>query len=139
MRAETTDHHASVQTSRDDPRVTAVGRIIRRTSLDELPQFFNVLQGSMSVVGPRPHALKTRAEGRPLEEVADFYAARHRVKPGLTGWAQINGYRGELDTIEKVQKRVSYDIEYIENWSTWLDIKIIMRTVMLVLYDPAAY
>jgi Undecaprenyl-phosphate glucose phosphotransferase len=139
MYEEAADADAVLQTGRSDARVTRVGRFIRRTSLDELPQFFNVLQGAMSVVGPRPHALKTQAGGQALEDVADRYAARHRVKPGLTGWAQINGLRGELDTIEKVQKRVEYDIEYIENWSTGFDLKIILRTAILLVYDPSAY
>ncbi|HVO33188.1 MAG TPA: exopolysaccharide biosynthesis polyprenyl glycosylphosphotransferase [Elusimicrobiota bacterium] len=139
MYADKSDLHASVQTSKLDARVTRIGRIIRRTSLDELPQLLNVLHGDMSIVGPRPHALQTRAEGRSLEELADQYAARHRVKPGLTGWAQVNGYRGELDSVEKVRRRVAHDIEYIDNWSTWFDIKIIFKTALLVIYDPAAF
>ena len=139
MYFEMGDADAFRQTSRNDDRVTRVGRFIRRTSLDELPQFINVLQGSMSVVGPRPHALQTRTEGRPLEEMAERYAARHRVKPGLTGLAQVRGFRGELDSIKKLKRRVAYDIEYIENWSTWLDIKIILRTALLIVRDPAAY
>ena len=139
MYVEATDKDATCQTARGDSRVTRVGRFIRRTSMDELPQFFNVLEGSMSVVGPRPHALMTQAEGYALEEVADQYAARHRVKPGITGLAQVSGCRGELDTIEKVNRRVAYDIEYIENWCTWLDVKIVLRTALLVFYDPAAY
>jgi polysaccharide biosynthesis protein PslA len=139
MYVESSDADAARQTSRDDDRVTRVGRFLRCSSLDELPQFFNVLQGTMSIVGPRPHALQTRARGVPLEDVVDQYAARHRVKPGITGWAQVNGYRGELDSFEKVEKRVEFDIDYIERWSTWLDLKIIMRTALIVLYDPAAY
>ena len=98
MHAEHTDPGATCQTGRGDPRVTRVGRLIRRSSIDELPQFFNVLQGWMSVVGPRPHALETRAEGQLLEDLVNNYTARHRVKPGLTGWAQINGLRGEIDS-----------------------------------------
>lgn len=139
MYTEQTDPNAALQTGKDDPRVTRVGRLIRRSSMDELPQFFNVLKGSMSVVGPRPHALGTRAEGQRLEELVDSYAARHRYKPGLTGWAQINGLRGELNSVEKLKRRVEHDIEYIENWSIWLDLKIILRTLMLVVYDPTAY
>jgi polysaccharide biosynthesis protein PslA len=139
MYSEQTDPDAACQTAKRDPRVTRVGRFIRRTSLDELPQMFNVLQGKMSIVGPRPHALKTQAGGQPLQELVASYAARHRVKPGITGWAQIKGLRGELDSPEKLEKRVKYDIEYIENWSMWLDLKIIIRTVKLVVYDPAAY
>jgi Undecaprenyl-phosphate glucose phosphotransferase len=139
MDADKSDFTASVQTSKNDPRVTRVGRFIRRTSLDELPQLFNVLQGHMSIVGPRPHALHTRAEGMDLDMIAEQYAARHRVKPGLTGWAQVNGYRGELDSVEKVRRRVAYDIEYIENWSTLFDLKIIFQTAWLVIHDPKAF
>lgn len=139
MYVDGTDLHASRQTSKDDPRVTRVGRFIRRTSIDELPQFWNVLQGSMSVVGPRPHALSTTAEGKSLDDIVDAYAARHRVKPGVTGWAQINGARGELQTGEQVQKRVDYDLHYIENWSVFFDLKIILMTVVRVFYDPRAY
>lgn len=139
MRVEGTDLHASRQTSKDDPRVTRVGRFIRRTSIDELPQFWNVLQGTMSVVGPRPHALATSAEGKSLDAIVEAYAARHRVKPGVTGWAQINGARGELQTREQVQKRVDYDLHYIENWSVLFDIKIILMTIVRVFYDPRAY
>jgi len=139
MYAEMTDYHAETQTSRDDPRVTCVGRVIRRLSIDELPQLINVFQGSMSIVGPRPHALATKAEGRNLEELVDYYAVRHRVKPGMTGWAQVHGLRGELDSVEKLQKRVDYDIEYIDLWTIWLDIKIILKTVALVFRDKSAY
>jgi lipopolysaccharide/colanic/teichoic acid biosynthesis glycosyltransferase len=139
MYADMTDHHAQTQTSRDDPRVTHVGWIIRRTSIDELPQLFNVIQGAMSLIGPRPHALATRAEGRELDELVDYYAVRHRVRPGMTGWAQIHGLRGELDSVEKLRKRVDYDIEYIEQWSFWLDIKILFKTILLVFGDTSAY
>ncbi len=139
MSVEGTDLHASRQTSKDDPRVTRVGRFIRRTSIDELPQFWNVLQGTMSVVGPRPHALATRAGGQSLDAIVDAYAARHRVKPGVTGWAQINGARGELQTHTQVQRRVDYDLHYIENWSVLFDLKIILMTVVRVFYDPRAY
>jgi len=139
MYVDRTDHNATVQTSRKDPRVTRAGRFIRRTSIDELPQLLNVLRGAMSIVGPRPHALATKAEGRALEDVVDFYAVRHRVKPGLTGWAQIHGLRGELDSVEKLRKRVDYDIEYIDNWTLWRDLEIIVRTVLLILHDKKAY
>jgi lipopolysaccharide/colanic/teichoic acid biosynthesis glycosyltransferase len=139
MYAASTDLDASQQTSKNDSRVTRVGRWIRATSLDELPQFFNILQGTMSVVGPRPHALKTSAEGKQLEDVVDNYAMRHRVKPGLTGWAQVNGFRGELDTVEKLRWRVNYDLEYIDNWSLAFDVRIILKTVTKLVYDPAAY
>lgn len=133
------DLNASRQTGRSDPRVTRVGRFIRRTSFDELPQLINVLQGTMSIVGPRPHALETRTEGKNLEELVEYYAARHRVKPGITGWAQVHGLRGELDQIEKVRRRVNYDLYYIENWSLWLDLTIILRTIALMFHDDHAY
>jgi Undecaprenyl-phosphate glucose phosphotransferase len=139
MRVDNTDADASRQTRKNDPRVTRVGRIIRQTSIDELPQFWNVLQGQMSVVGPRPHALKTSADGEALEAVVDRYASRHRVKPGITGWAQVNGARGELRSRDEVRKRVDYDLHYIENWSIFFDIKIILMTIARVPYDPRAY
>ena len=139
MYVDQTDHDAVRQTGRGDSRVTRVGRVLRRTSLDELPQFINVLQGSMSIVGPRPHALQTRAEGKSLDELVEHYAARHRVKPGITGLAQVNGLRGELDSAEKLRRRVDYDIEYIDRWSIWLDIEILLKTVPLVFYDKYAY
>jgi putative colanic acid biosynthesis UDP-glucose lipid carrier transferase len=115
-----------VQASRNDPRVTRLGRILRRTSLDELPQFLNVLFGHMSVVGPRPHAV---AHNEQYRSQVSFYMLRHKVKPGITGWAQVNGWRGETDTLEKMEKRVEYDLYYIRNWSLWFDIKIIFKTV----------
>jgi exopolysaccharide biosynthesis polyprenyl glycosylphosphotransferase len=139
MSVEGTDLNASRQTSKGDPRVTRVGRFIRRTSIDELPQFWNVLQGTMSVVGPRPHALQTSAEGKTLDALVDTYAARHRVKPGITGWAQINGARGELRSREQVKARVDYDLYYIGNWSVLFDIKIVLMTALRVFYDPRAY
>jgi exopolysaccharide biosynthesis polyprenyl glycosylphosphotransferase len=139
MYVEGTDLHASRQTSKDDPRVTRVGRIIRRTSLDELPQFWNVLTGQMSVVGPRPHALSTSAEGQSLGSIVETYASRHRVKPGITGWAQVNGARGELNSREQVRRRVDLDLYYINHWSVLFDIKIILMTVVRVFHDPHAY
>ncbi len=139
MYTELTDIDASRQTSRGDPRVTRVGRFIRATSIDELPQLFNVLQGRMSIVGPRPHALKTSAEGKQLDEIVDNYAMRHRVKPGLTGWAQIHGLRGELDTTEKIKKRVEHDLYYIENWSIFLDLYILLITPIALLTSRNAY
>jgi putative colanic acid biosynthesis UDP-glucose lipid carrier transferase len=114
------------QASRNDSRVTRVGAFLRRTSLDELPQFFNVLQGRMSIVGPRPHAL---AHNEYYKDLVESYMQRHKVKPGITGWAQVSGYRGETDTLDKMQKRVEYDLWYIDNWSLWIDIKIIFLTV----------
>lgn len=127
------------QASRDDPRVTRVGRILRRTSLDELPQLFNVMMGDMSLVGPRPHAPSTRAGGRLFSDVVQSYAARHKVKPGITGWAQVCGWRGETDTEEKLVKRFEHDLYYIENWSLWLDLYILLRTVGAVLLPRNAF
>lgn len=115
------------QAARCDARITTLGAILRRTSLDELPQFFNVLLGSMSVVGPRPHAVTHNEQYRKL---IHGYMLRHKVKPGITGWAQINGWRGETDTLDKMQKRVEYDLEYIQNWSVWLDLKIVLLTLL---------
>ncbi len=132
MYTDMTDRSCERQTVKDDPRITRVGRFIRKTSIDELPQLFNVLLGNMSVVGPRPHATGTKSEGRLLEEVVDEYASRHRVKPGITGWAQCNGWRGETDTAEKIQKRVEHDLYYIENWSVFLDLLTILKTLMLL-------
>ena len=117
----------SRQAVRNDPRVTTVGRVLRRSSLDELPQFINVLLGDMSVVGPRPHPLSLNEE---FVEQIDAYMQRHRVKPGITGWAQIHGFRGETQTLEKMQRRIEYDLYYIEHWSLWLDVKIIIRTLI---------
>ncbi len=128
MFIETSDANASKLVTRDDPRVTRVGRLIRRTSIDELPQLFNVLSGSLSLVGPRPHATQAKAAAELYEQVVDGYFARHKVKPGITGWAQINGWRGETDTHEKIANRVKYDLEYIDQWSLWLDLQIILKT-----------
>ncbi|QQS11980.1 MAG: undecaprenyl-phosphate glucose phosphotransferase [Rhodospirillales bacterium] len=139
MRADECRDLAPIQATRDDPRITRVGRFLRRTSIDELPQIFNVLSGTMSVVGPRPHPIDTKAENVLFEEAVDEYAARHRVKPGLTGWAQVNGWRGETDTIEKIQRRVDHDLYYIENWSLYFDIKIVLLTVVAVLRGKNAY
>jgi Undecaprenyl-phosphate glucose phosphotransferase len=127
------------QTSRDDDRVTRLGRILRRTSLDELPQLFNVISGEMSIVGPRPHAQTMTTEGLPLHAVLDVYASRHRIKPGITGWAQVNGCRGEVNTEAKLRQRVTLDCYYIENWSVALDAWIIFRTIGLALFDKDAY
>jgi Undecaprenyl-phosphate glucose phosphotransferase len=119
--------------------VTRVGRIIRKTSIDELPQLFNVLRGELSLVGPRPHAVEAPTANRLWEEVVDSYFARHRVRPGLTGWAQINGWRGELDTPEKLQHRVEHDLYYIENWSLLFDLYILMRTPFALMRSENAY
>lgn len=124
------------QASKGDSRVTPFGAFLRRTSLDELPQFFNVLRGEMSIVGPRPHALEHNEQ---YKELVDKYMLRHKVKPGITGWAQINGCRGETDTLEKMAKRVEHDLHYIENWSLALDLKIIALTVVRGFVDRNAY
>ncbi len=129
MYAHATDPNATKLATRNDPRVTRVGAFLRRTSLDELPQFLNVLRGEMSVVGPRPHALLCTAGGLLYQEAVRNYDWRHRIKPGITGWAQINGWRGETVTVEQIQKRVEHDIYYIENWSLLLDVKIIVKTI----------
>jgi len=128
MRSEMLDANGSKLVTRDDPRVTKVGRFIRKTSIDELPQLFNVLRGDLSIVGPRPHALSAKADNQLYYDAVDGYFARHRVKPGMTGWAQINGWRGETDTVDKIMQRVDHDLYYIENWSIWLDLKIILLT-----------
>jgi putative colanic acid biosynthesis UDP-glucose lipid carrier transferase len=118
------------QATRRDPRVTPFGAFLRRTSLDELPQFVNVLQGRMSVVGPRPHAV---AHNETYRKVIKGYMVRHKVKPGITGLAQVNGYRGEIDNLEMMEKRVEYDIEYLRHWTLRLDLEIVVRTVLIVL------
>jgi len=133
------DMDAQTQTRAGDPRVTRIGRFIRKSSIDELPQLFNVLAGSMSMVGPRPHATATKAADILFEEAVANYVARHKVKPGITGLAQVHGYRGETDTVEKLQKRVEYDLAYIENWSLGLDAFILLRTLPAVLSMKAAY
>ncbi|MCH8196878.1 MAG: undecaprenyl-phosphate glucose phosphotransferase [Proteobacteria bacterium] len=133
------DAEAHQLTKRDDDRVTPAGRFLRRTSLDELPQLFNVLKGNMSLVGPRPHATAAKAGGQLYYDVVDQYAARHRVKPGITGWAQVNGWRGETQTVDEIQKRVECDLYYIDNWSIWLDIRILAKTVLVVFRDAKAY
>jgi Undecaprenyl-phosphate glucose phosphotransferase len=140
MRVEDTDATAAKLVTKGDPRVTRVGRFIRKTSLDELPQLFNVVfKGNLSLVGPRPHAVNAKAEERRYDEAVDGYFARHRVKPGLTGWAQINGWRGETDTHEKIQNRVEHDLYYIENWSVLLDLYILARTPLALLNTESAY
>ncbi|WP_346838382.1 undecaprenyl-phosphate glucose phosphotransferase [Microbulbifer sp. SAOS-129_SWC] len=125
-----------VQAQRNDPRVTPFGRFLRRTSLDELPQFFNVLRGDMSIVGPRPHAI---AHNEQYRRIVSGYMLRHKVKPGITGWAQINGWRGETDTLEKMVKRVEHDLDYIRNWSIFLDIYILALTVCRGFVGKNAY
>lgn len=125
-----------VQATKGDKRITPVGNFLRRTSLDELPQFINVLMGEMSIVGPRPHAVAHNEQYRSLIE---GYMLRHKVKPGITGWAQINGWRGETDTLEKMEKRVEFDLEYIREWSLWFDIKIVFLTIFKGFVNKAAY
>ncbi|CAN5184489.1 undecaprenyl-phosphate glucose phosphotransferase [soil metagenome] len=137
-------HHCSQfdnieQARRDDNRVTRVGRIIRRTSIDELPQLYNVFKGEMSLVGPRPHAPSTRVGEQVFSDVIINYAARYRVKPGITGWAQVCGWRGETDTEEKLQKRLQCDIFYIEHWSILFDFYVILRTAATVLFSRSTY
>jgi Undecaprenyl-phosphate glucose phosphotransferase len=139
MRTDAEQVDAIVQASRSDPRITRVGGFIRRTSLDELPQFFNVLKGDMSIVGPRPHAPSTRAGGRLFSDVVSSYASRHRVKPGITGWAQVHGWRGETNTEDQLVRRLEHDLYYIENWSLLLDLYIIIRTAFLTVLDRHAY
>lgn len=124
------------QATRDDPRVTRIGRWLRRSSIDELPQLFNVIRGEMSLVGPRPHATCHNSEYAKL--IAN-YAFRHHVKPGLTGWAQVNGFRGETRQVEEMQHRVEHDLWYINNWSPWLDLRIVLRTVLVALRQDTAY
>jgi Undecaprenyl-phosphate glucose phosphotransferase len=133
------DANARKLVTKDDPRVTRVGRFIRRTSLDELPQLFNVLKGELSLVGPRPHATMASAAGNLYETVVDGYFARHKVKPGMTGWAQINGWRGETDTAEKIERRVEHDLYYIENWSLTFDLYILARTPFALMKSEGAY
>jgi putative colanic acid biosynthesis UDP-glucose lipid carrier transferase len=130
------DGEKVVQASQNDQRVTSFGRFLRKTSLDELPQFINVLQGSMSVVGPRPHAV---AHNELYRKVIKGYMIRHKVKPGITGWAQVNGLRGETDTVEKMNARVQYDLEYLRNWSLMLDMWIFFKTFRVVAGDKNAF
>ena len=134
------DPLAAKVVTKNDPRVTRVGRIIRKTSLDELPQLFNVVfKGNLSIVGPRPHAVQGKLQSRLFDETVDGYFARHRVKPGITGWAQINGWRGEIDNEEKIQKRVEFDLYYIENWSPLFDLYILLKTPGALIKGENAY
>jgi polysaccharide biosynthesis protein PslA len=138
MRTDMTDAKAAKQVTKDDPRVTRVGRFIRKTSLDELPQLINVLQGSMSLVGPRPHAIGMKTGSVESEKLVADYAHRHRIKPGMTGWAAINGSRGPVDTPEDVAKRVQYDVEYIKGAGFWFDLYIMAMTIPSLLGDKEA-
>lgn len=140
MYVEQSDATAAKLVTKNDPRVTRVGRFIRKTSIDELPQLFNVVfKGDLSLVGPRPHALHAKAENRLYDQVVDGYFARHKVKPGITGWAQVNGWRGETDTSEKIQRRVEFDLYYIENWSVFFDLYIVAITPFALLKSENAY
>ena len=133
------DAKAETLVTRNDARVTPIGRLLRKASLDELPQLFNVLNGSLSLVGPRPHATHAKAQDRLYTEVVEGYFARHRVKPGITGWAQINGWRGETDTTEKIHRRVEHDLYYIENWSLLFDLAILAKTPFALFETENAY
>jgi len=139
MYADQSDVGARKTTTRDDPRVTPVGRFLRRFSIDELPQLFNVLQGSMSLVGPRPHGTEMMVGDRFYHEAVRGYAGRHRVKPGITGYAQVKGLRGEVRTIERAKRRVELDKHYVDHWSFWLDLRILFATARAVLFDRDAY
>jgi Undecaprenyl-phosphate glucose phosphotransferase len=134
-----TDQSAAKLVTKDDPRVTRVGRFIRKTSLDELPQLLNVIMGDLSLVGPRPHAVSAKAAGKLYDEAVDSYFVRHKVKPGITGWAQINGWRGETDTEAKLKARIEHDLYYIENWSVFLDLYILLKTPWTLLKSENAY
>jgi len=132
-----TENGATVtQATKGDKRITKLGAFLRKSSLDELPQIINVLQGRMSIVGPRPHAV---AHNEQYRKLISGYMIRHKVRPGITGWAQVNGLRGETETIEKMRQRVEYDLDYLRHWSAWLDIKIIFKTIKLVIHDTKAY
>jgi putative colanic acid biosynthesis UDP-glucose lipid carrier transferase len=132
----TDDGPTIAQATKGDQRITPLGAILRRTSLDELPQFINVLQGRMSIVGPRPHAV---AHNEMYRKVIKGYMVRHKVKPGITGWAQVSGYRGETATLDQMQARIDHDLEYLRNWSLRLDMHIIAKTVKLIIRDQKAY
>lgn len=139
MYADMSDPLAKKMVTKGDLRVTRVGRFIRKTSIDELPQFFNALRGDLSLVGPRPHAVYAQTRNKMFNEVVEGYFARHRVKPGVTGWAQISGWRGEIDSDEKIKMRTEYDLYYIENWSLWLDLKILFLTPARLMNTENAY
>ncbi|WP_293861821.1 undecaprenyl-phosphate glucose phosphotransferase [uncultured Alsobacter sp.] len=140
MYTDMTDHTAAKLATKNDPRVTRVGRIIRKTSLDELPQLINVVfKGNLSLVGPRPHAVNASAANKRYDDAVDGYFARHKVKPGITGWAQVNGWRGETDTLEKIQRRVEHDLYYIENWSVFFDLYILAVTPFALTKTENAY
>jgi Undecaprenyl-phosphate glucose phosphotransferase len=139
MRANAADHNGETQAERNDPRITRVGRCLRRWSLDELPQLINVLRGEMSLVGPRPHAVDMRVEEQRNHDIVPDYALRHHMKPGITGWAQVNGYHGPVTSTEALHARVRYDLEYINNWSLWFDLRVLLRTIRIVLGQRHSY
>jgi len=129
----------SDQARRNDPRITSVGKFLRKYSIDELPQLLNVIKGDMSIVGPRPHPLNTRVGQHQFHEVVDNYATRHRVLPGITGWAQVNGWRGETAAVEQIEQRVAHDLYYIDNWSLAFDIRIIFLTLVKEIISKRAF
>lgn len=139
MYTEMSDPTAKKAVTKNDPRVTPVGRFLRKSSIDELPQLFNVLAGDLSLVGPRPHAVHAQTGDLRYTEIVEHYFARHKVKPGVTGWAQINGWRGEIDHGDKIKNRTAHDLYYIENWSLWLDLKILVLTPFRLLKSENAY
>ncbi len=132
------DEGGETLTVPDDPRVTRLGRFLRRTGIDELPQLVNVLKGEMSIVGPRPHVLKAKAGGIPYCEVVASYAERHKAKPGITGWAQVNGWRGDTRSAEDLRRRIEFDIYYIEHWSILFDLRIMFRTLWVLVSGEGA-
>jgi len=139
MYTDRCDQSGVAAVTRGDPRVTRVGAFLRRSSLDELPQLINVLRGELSLVGPRPHVMQAKASGVNYHEIVDSYFARHKVKPGITGWAQVNGWRGETDTMEKVEQRVAHDLFYIDNWSMLFDLRILAMTPLSLVTTKNAY
>jgi lipopolysaccharide/colanic/teichoic acid biosynthesis glycosyltransferase len=138
MQQKFSDPHARLQSVRNDPRNTRIGRLLRATSLDELPQIFNVWSGDMSLIGPRPHAPGTNVDGRLLPDITTDYMLRYRVKPGITGWAQVNGCRGILDSDAKLMQRLQHDFYYISHWSPLLDLRILLKTV-ICLFNGRAF
>jgi polysaccharide biosynthesis protein PslA len=139
MYSENCDQSGARRTVSDDPRVTPLGRFLRMLSLDELPQLFNVLAGEMSLVGPRAHAVAMKVGDRPYHDAVADYFLRHSVRPGITGWAQVNGSRGEVDSLEKARERLAFDLHYVDNWSLGLELKILLLTVRTVLSCKNAY
>jgi lipopolysaccharide/colanic/teichoic acid biosynthesis glycosyltransferase len=133
------DHRADKQTTKDDPRITRVGRFLRKYSIDELPQLINVVKGNMSLVGPRPHAPGTKADGQLFQDIVPNYALRHRVKPGITGLAQVNGFRGQTKTVGDIQRRVEFDLHYIKTWSILSDFKILVLTILREIKSKNAF